>query len=142
MLTIGAVSRQTGLKIPTIRFYEAEGLLPAPPRSENGRRLYGDRHVRRLSFIRHARQLGFELDQIRDLLELSEHPLRPCGKADTIAAANLRTVQERLKHLRALERELKRMVAACAAGSAERCRIIEVLSDHGRCTVDAPCQKA
>ncbi|MFN8948127.1 MAG: MerR family transcriptional regulator [Alphaproteobacteria bacterium] len=142
MLTIGAVARQTGLKIPTIRFYEAEGLLPAPPRSGSRRRLYGDRHVRRLAFIRHARQLGFELPQIRDLLELSEHPERPCGQADTIAEANLRAVQDRLKQLRALERELKRMVSACATGQAERCRIIEVLSDHGLCKVDAPCHKA
>jgi DNA-binding transcriptional MerR regulator len=142
MLTIGAVAKQTGLKIPTIRFYEAEGLLPAPPRSGSGRRLYGDRHVRRLSFIRHARQLGFELPQIRGLLELSEHPDRPCGQADTIAEANLRSVQARLKQLRALERELKRMVAGCAAGNAERCRIIEVLSDHRLCKIDAPCQQA
>ena len=137
MLTIGAVARQTGLKIPTIRFYEAEGLLPAPPRTSSGRRLYGDGHVRRLAFIRHARQLGFELPQIRNLLELADHPERPCGDADAIAAENLRAVQARLKQLRALERELKRMVDACATGRAGRCRIIEVLGDHALCVVDA-----
>lgn len=133
MLTIGAVSKRTGIKIPTIRFYEDEGLLPAPPRTQSGRRLYGDREVRRLAFIRHARQLGFELPQIRDLLDLADHPLRPCGHADSIAAANLKAVQERLKQLRALEKELKRMLAACNHGSAAECRIIEVLGDHALC---------
>jgi len=133
MLTIGAVAKRTGIKIPTIRFYENEGLLPAPPRTESGRRLYGDRDVRRLAFIRHARQLGFELPQIRDLLELADHPDRPCGRADATAAANLQAVQARLKQLRALEKELKRMLAACTRGSAGDCRIIKVLSDHALC---------
>jgi DNA-binding transcriptional MerR regulator len=133
MLTIGAVAKRTGIKIPTIRFYEEEGLLPAPPRTESGRRLYGDREVRRLAFIRHARQLGFELSQIRDLLDLADHPERPCDHADAIATANLEAVQARLKQLRALEKELKRMIAACSHGTAADCRIIEVLSDHALC---------
>jgi DNA-binding transcriptional MerR regulator len=137
MLTIGAVAKRTGIKIPTIRFYEEEGLLPAPPRTESGRRLYGDREVRRLAFIRHARQLGFELPQIRDLLDLADHPERPCVHADAIAASNLETVQARLKQLRALEKELKRMIAACSHGTAADCRIIEVLSDHALCEAHA-----
>jgi Cu(I)-responsive transcriptional regulator len=137
MHTIGAVAKRTGLKIPTIRFYEAEGLLPAPPRTESGRRLYGDNALQRLAFIRHARQLGFELDQIRALLDLADHPERPCASADAIARDNLAAVQARLKKLRALEKELKRMVAACQGGAAESCRIIEVLSDHGLCEGDA-----
>jgi DNA-binding transcriptional MerR regulator len=137
MLTIGAVAKRTGIKIPTIRFYEEEGLLPAPPRTESGRRLYRDREVRRLAFIRHARQLGFELPQIRDLLDLADHPERPCGHADAIAAANLVAVQARLKQLRALEKELKRMIAACSHGTAADCRIIEVLSDHALCEAHA-----
>lgn len=137
MLTIGAVAKRTGIKIPTIRFYEEEGLLPAPPRTESGRRLYGDREVLRLTFIRHARQLGFELPQIRDLLDLADHPDRPCSHADAIAAANLEAVQARLKQLKALEKELKRMIAACTHGTAAECRIIEVLSDHALCEAHA-----
>ena len=137
MLTIGAVAKRTGIKIPTIRFYEEEGLLPAPPRTESGRRLYGDREVLRLAFIRHARQLGFELPQIRDLLDLADHPESPCGHEDAIAAANLEAVQARLKQLRALEKELKRMIAACSHGTAAECRIIEVLSDHALCEAHA-----
>jgi DNA-binding transcriptional MerR regulator len=137
MLTIGAVAKRTGIKIPTIRYYEEEGMLPAPPRTESGRRLYGDREVRRLAFIRHARQLGFELPQIRDLLDLADHPERLCSDADAIAAANLQAVQARLKHLRALEKELKRMIAACSHGTAADCRIIEVLSDHALCAAHA-----
>lgn len=135
MHTIGAVAKMTGVKAPTIRFYEAEGLLPAPPRTQSGRRLYGD--VRRLSFIRHARQLGSELDQVRDLLDLADHPERPCHAADAIAAANLAAVQARLAQLRALEAELARMVAACRGGTASACRIIEVLGDHAQCEADA-----
>jgi DNA-binding transcriptional MerR regulator len=133
MHAIGAASRRTGLKIPTIRFYEAEGLLQAPARTQSGRRLYGVRDLQRLSFIRHARQLGFELDQIRALLELADHPERPCAGADAIARDNLADVQSRLKQLRALEKELKRMAIACQGGLSQDCRIIEVLSDHALC---------
>ncbi|MBX9747487.1 MAG: MerR family transcriptional regulator, partial [Hyphomonadaceae bacterium] len=86
MLSIGDVSKKTGLKIPTIRFYEQEGLIGPPPRSQSGRRLYAEADVRRLTFVRHARTLGFELPDIRSLLELADHPDRPCGDADRIAA--------------------------------------------------------
>lgn len=137
MHTIGAAAKRTGIKVPTIRYYEAEGLLPAPPRTESGRRLYGPRELRRLSFIRHARQLGFELDQIRTLLDLADHPERPCASADAIARDNLAAVQARLTQLRALEKELKRMVAACHGGAAQDCRIIEVLSDHALCEANS-----
>lgn len=136
MSTIGAVAKRTGIKVPTIRFYEAEGLVPAPPRTESGRRLYGERHVARLSFIRHARQLGFELDQIRALLDLADHPERPCAGADAIARDNLAAVQVRMRQLLALEKELERMVAACDGGMAQNCRIIEVLSDHALCEAE------
>ncbi len=131
MLSIGKVAKKTGLKVPTIRFYEQEGLIGAPPRTESGRRLYGDKDVRRLSFVRHARTLGFELPDIRSLLDLADHPQRPCGDADRIASKNLETVRQRIEQLRALEQELSRMIVACAGGPASECRIIESLSDHG-----------
>ena len=73
MLAIGDVARQTQLKIPTIRFYEAEGLLAAPPRSPNGRRRYSQADIRRLAFIRQAREIGFDLSDVRSLLDLADH---------------------------------------------------------------------
>jgi DNA-binding transcriptional MerR regulator len=83
---IGKLAAATGVKVPTIRFYEEIGLLPPPPRTASDRRMYDDAAERRLSFIRHARQLGFDLDSIRSLLDLSDHPDRPCAEASTLAA--------------------------------------------------------
>lgn len=134
MLSIGKVAKKTGLKVPTIRFYEQEGLIGAPPRTESGRRLYADKDVQRLTFVRHARTLGFELSDIRSLLDLADHPERPCCDADRIASKNLETVRQRIEQLRALEQELSRMIVACEGGPASECRIIESLSDHGLCT--------
>jgi DNA-binding transcriptional MerR regulator len=136
MLNIGAVSKRTGIKIPTIRFYEAEGLIDAPARTQSGRRLYSDAEVRRLSFIRHARALGFELCDIRSLLDLSDHPERPCGQADAIAQRHLEDVDARIAQLRALKRELARIAKPCDAGSAGQCRVIETLADHNACAGD------
>jgi DNA-binding transcriptional MerR regulator len=137
MMTIGAAAKSTGIKVPTIRYYEHEGLLPAPARTASGRRLFDDHDLRRLTFIRHARQLGFEIVQIRALLHLADHPARPCGDADSIAGEHLAAVRTRLAQLRALEKELKRMIAACEGGAAQDCRIIEALSDHTLCRVGA-----
>lgn len=133
MFTIGAVAKRTGLKIPTIRFYEQEGLVAAPPRTESGRRLYAEAAVRRLGFIRHARSLGFDLGDIRSLLDLADHPDRPCEGADLIATKNLELVRQRLEQLHSLETELVRMIDACGGGPAGECRIIESLGDHGLC---------
>ncbi|ABI76492.1 transcriptional regulator, MerR family [Hyphomonas neptunium ATCC 15444] len=91
-LPIGEVARRTKLKIPTIRFYEEIGLLPAPQRAPNGRRVYGETEISRLAFIQNARQLGFGLDQIRALLDLSSRPASTCEDARTIAQDNLQIV--------------------------------------------------
>lgn len=134
MLAIGDVARRTGIKIPTIRYYEQEGLLPAPPRTASGRRRYGEDDVRRLTFIRHARVLGFDLADVRSLLDLADNPARPCADADRIAEGHLKSIRARLAQLRKLEREMKRMIASCrGGGSAGDCAIIESLSDHGHC---------
>lgn len=130
MQTIGAVAKRTGLKIPTIRFYEQEGLIAAPPRTDSGRRLYSEADIGRLSFIRHARALGFELDDIRSLLDLSDHPEWSCSEADLIARKHLAEIEARLAQLTALRVELSRIVKSCAGGRAGDCRIIETLTDH------------
>ena len=136
MLTIGKLATATGVKVPTIRYYEQIGLLPAPDRSLGNQRLY-DRQTRdRLAFIRHARDLGFPLDAIRDLLSLSASPGQSCGGADAIARAQLAAVRSRIARLRALEAELDRMVGQCAHGTIADCRVIEVLGDHTLCAQD------
>ena len=136
MLTIGTLARRTGTKVQTIRYYEQVGLMPEPGRSEGGQRRYGDAELDRLSFIRHARQLGFPLDAIRELLNLSDHPNRPCAEADEIARRQLRQVEQRLARLEALRTELPRMVRECSGGRTADCRVLEVLRDHSECLTD------
>lgn len=130
MLTIGALARQTGCSAQTIRHYESVGLLPAPVRTEGGQRRYGAPHRDRLGFIRHARELGFGLEAIRDLLSLVDAPDRPCAAVDRIARRHLESVEARIARLEALRAELVRMVGECAGGQVADCRVIEILSDH------------
>ncbi len=130
---IGEATRQSGVKVPTIRYYEEIGLLPAPSRTEANRRLYGVADLRRLAFIRHARELGFEVDAIRTLLSLQDNPDQPCAAADQIARARLAEVEQRIASLTALKAELERMVSECASGRVAECRVIEILADHGQC---------
>lgn len=128
MYAIGYVAKLTGLKIPTIRFYEQEGLLPEPARTSRGRRVFSDADVKRLAFIKHGRDLGFDLDNIRSLLRLSDHPEAPCDDAVRIAREHLLATRKRIAQLRALERELKQMTETCDGGKASSCGIIEALS--------------
>ena len=130
---IGEAARQSGVKVPTIRYYEQIGLLPAPVRSEGNRRHYDDADLRRLMFIRHARALGFEIDAIRTLLTLQDNPSQPCATADVIAKARLAEVDQRINSLVALKAELELMVEGCSHGHVAECRVIEVLADHGKC---------
>ena len=102
--------------MPTIRYYEQIGLLRAAARTDGNRRLYGGADLRRLAFIRHARELGFDLEAIRTLLALQDHPQQSCAAADAIARARLAEVEQRIASLKALRRELKRMVDDCAKG--------------------------
>lgn len=138
MLTIGKLSMQAGVKVPTIRYYEQIGLLPQAERSGGNQRLYSQKALERLAFVRHARDLGFSLDAIRALLSLSDRPEQSCAAADAIARAQLAEVESRLVRLTALKAELKRMVAQCAGGRIADCRVIEVLSDHSLCKAAHP----
>jgi DNA-binding transcriptional MerR regulator len=132
-MPIGALSRETGVKVPTIRFYEQIGLLPSPPRTESNRRTYGPEDVSRLRFIRHARDLGFEVEVIRALLAMTAEPQSSCDRADSIARHHLAAVDRRIEQLTALRGELQRMVDECSGGRVCECRVIEVLADHGHC---------
>ena len=135
-VTIGEAARQSGVKVPTIRYYEQIGLLPAASRTDGNRRLYDPADLRRLAFIRHARELGFDLDAIRTLLVLQDKPEQSCVDADAIAKARLVDVERRIAGLSALRIELQRMVEDCARGRICECRVIETLADsshaHGR----------
>lgn len=136
MLTIGKLGDAAGVKVPTIRYYEQIGLLPEPERSAGNQRLYGSKAHERLAFIRHARDLGFPLEAIRDLLSLSDTPNQSCAAADVIATQQLVAVKARIARLTALQSELERMLSQCAKGTIAECRVIEVLSDHGLCAED------
>jgi DNA-binding transcriptional MerR regulator len=132
-ILIGEAAGLSGIKAPTIRYYEQIGLLPAPPRSEGNRRHYADADLRRLTFIRHARELGFEIEAIRALLTLQDDSNQPCATADAIAKARLVDVEQRIRSLQALKVELELMVEGCSHGRISGCRVIEVLADHGQC---------
>lgn len=132
-LSIGDLARRTGVKVPTIRYYEQIGLLPSPPRTEGGQRRYGEDELKRLRFIRHARDLAFDVEDIRQLLALSETPQSSCHEADSIAIRHLGEITERIRQLEALRDELARMVEECGHGRICECRIVEVIGDHSQC---------
>lgn len=135
-LSIGDLARDAGCTVQIIRHYEKIELLPEPRRTSGNRRIYSEDQASRLQFIRHSRELGFSLDDIRQLLSFSDQPAQSCDFVDTIARQHLRSVQERMKRLRSMERELKRMIQQCGGGIVEECRIIEVLADHSECLSD------
>ncbi|WP_137132039.1 helix-turn-helix domain-containing protein [Rhizobium sp. FY34] len=133
MLSIGEVSKRTGVKVPTIRYYEQMGLMAPSERSDGNQRRYSRSDVERLAFIRHARDLGFEIERIRELIALSSHPDRPCDGADRIAAIHLAEVREKIDKLKRLEHELERILSHCGGHTVEDCYVIRALSDHGLC---------
>ena len=125
--SIGRLSKHSGCKIETIRYYEKIGLLPAPPRTAGGHRLYAEDHARRLGFIRRSRQLGFSLDEIRALLGLADDDEYNCDKVKVITLHHLQSVRNKIKDLRKLERTLKTISDDCGGGIAPSCPIIEAL---------------
>jgi len=127
-LSIGALSKQTGCNIETIRYYEKAGLLPTPARSPAGYRRYGSTHLTRLTFIRRARALGFSIEEVRKLLKLADERKRPCAEVRVVTGAYLKDVQTKIADLRAMERALRETVAKCASGRSPDCPLIESLS--------------
>ncbi len=135
-MKIGELARSSGVNSETIRYYEKIGLLPRALRTDSNYRDYRPHDAERLAFIRHARGLGFELADIRSLIDLAEQPDRDCGEVDAIATRHLDAVEAKMVQLAALKNELARMVHACRGGSVASCRIIGALGDHSRCAVD------
>ena len=132
-MTIGKLSGATGVKVTTIRYYESIDLLDEPERSASGQRLYGAAAVERLGFIRHARDLGFPVSAIRELISLQVDPGRDCDLVDQIARRQLGEVRRRLTQLEALEAELKRMITACEGGKVANCSVLAALGHHEQC---------
>jgi len=128
-LSIGDLSRHTGVNIETIRYYERINMMPHPPRSTSGRRAYGEVETRTLAFIRRARELGFCLDEIRALLALSaHHGDEMCGEVRHLAANHLEDVRAKIADLRAMARILADAVRRCDEGESARCPLIDALS--------------
>lgn len=126
-LAIGALSQQSGCNIQTIRHYETIGLLPAPKRTNGNHRLYSDYHIDLLVFIRRGRELGFSIEDIRELFELSENPDASCEKASAIAKRHLEKIKKDKASLSALEKELSVIINACPNEKNATCSIIEAL---------------
>lgn len=127
-LAIGDLARQTGTKVNTIRFYEGIGLLPCPARTASGRRTYDAGDVRRLSFIRHGRRLGFSVEEIRSLLALADEPERDCAEAAAIAQRHLLDIEARITRLETLRAALASVAASCQGGRIADCRVIEAIA--------------
>ena len=132
-LKIGDIAKATATNVETVRYYERIGLLPPPERTSSNYRSYTPAHLDRLSFIRHARGLGFDTADIRSLLNLADDPARDCGEVDQIASGHLKAVEEKIARLTILKDELSRMVGQCRGGQVRACRIMEVLADHRQC---------
>jgi len=127
--SIGELSRLTGVNIETIRYYERINMMPHPPRTASGRRVYGEVETRTLSFIRRSRELGFTLDEIRALLALSAEPGQEvCADVRHLAANHLRDVRAKIADLRAMERVLADAVRRCDEGESASCPLIDALS--------------
>ena len=131
--TIGVLSRECGVKVTTIRYYESIGLINEPDRTASGQRVYDRAAAQRLNFIRHARDLGFPIDSIRALISLQERPGTNCGDVGRLARRQLEDVTRRLRQLRTLETELKRMISVCDGGVISDCKVLASLSDHSKC---------
>ncbi len=130
---IGKLSKLTNCKIPTIRYYEEIGLLPAADRNAGNQRRYGEQHLLRLRFIRHARALGFDLEAIRELVQYNDAPNHHCHDADEIAHRHLLEIERKITRLQSLRDELERMLTECGKTDDQHCRILEVLADHALC---------
>ena len=142
-MRIGQLSRATDTRVETIRYYEHEGLLPSPPRSEGNYRLYEPAHVERLLFIRHCRSLDMTLDEIRVLLRFKDAPQAECGEVNALLDEHIGHVATRIRDLRQLERQLKALREQCAGISeAAHCGILNELVQASSVPAAAAAAKA
>ena len=126
-LWIGTLAEHTGCNKETIRYYEKIGLLPSPPRSNGGRRLYTEDHLKRLTFIRRSRQLGFHLDEIRELLNLVDGGSYTCDEVKELTLTHADEVERKIEDLQKMSSVLREITSKCAGGKVPECPIIDVL---------------
>jgi len=127
------MSKATGVKVPTIRYYEDIGLLPEPGRNAGNQRRYDQAGMDALGFIKHARDLGFTLEDIRALMGLDGQLGLDCAEADRIAGIQLANVRSRITMLQQLATELERISHLCDGGNGGQCRVLTALGDHSQC---------
>jgi MerR family mercuric resistance operon transcriptional regulator len=132
-LTIGQVARAAGIGVETVRFYERQGLLQAPPRGASGYRQYPQQAVARLQFVKRAKELGFSLKEIKELLDLRLDPATTCADVRSRAAAKISAIEEKIESLRRMQQALKTLTATCnGKGSARECPILDALDADSR----------
>lgn len=134
--SIGDLSAQSGVKVPTIRYYEQIGLIDAPARTEGNQRRYGSAELDRLRFIAHARDMGFAMESLKSMLSLATRREAPCAEVDAIVEQHLAEVDQRIAQLTLLRSELAGMLSSCHHGTVGECRVVEVLSDHDHCATE------
>ena len=128
-LGIGELSKLTGVKIETIRYYEQQKLLADPPRTEGGHRCYNEDHLKRLTFIRRSRQLGFTMEEIRELLILVEGGIYTCGEVKALTMEHAKSVREKINDLIRMEATLLDISSRCSGDAVPECPILDALSD-------------
>jgi DNA-binding transcriptional MerR regulator len=128
VLTIGQLGLATDTKVETIRYYEKIGLLPRPSRTTGNYRSYAAEHMQRLGFIRRSRELGFSIEDVRELLALAAHGETSCEEVDQLATRHLETTEKKIRALTRLRRELRDTLDSCKGGRIAECRVIQALS--------------
>lgn len=123
------LARATGCNLETIRYYENIGIMPQPPRSAKNYRCYDQTHVARLRFVKRARDLGFSLEETRDLLALVDGGLQTCGEARAIAARHLDEIAAKIVDLKRIQRVLSETVAQCSGDDVPQCAVIDALTE-------------
>ncbi|OXY81702.1 Cu(I)-responsive transcriptional regulator [Oceanimonas doudoroffii] len=127
-MNISKVARLTGLSAKTLRYYEAIGLIPAPHRGENGYREYDDHSLRRIRFVKNARDAGFSLDECRELLALSENACRTSAEVKALTLARITDIEQRIAHLQAMLQGLQRLADQCHGDGKRECPIMDALA--------------
>lgn len=127
-MTIGKVAIQSGVKVPTIRYYERRGLLPKPVRAESGYRRYSDAVIHRLRFIKQAQGLGFSLREIEELLSLRMRPGTTCADIRKRAHRKISIIDQKIRELQQVNNALRKLAKACQGkGPSSECPILEAL---------------
>ncbi len=132
-MRIGELARMAGCQVVTIRYYEKEGLLPPPERSDGNYRLYDEAQVERLRFIRHCRLHGMTLDEIRQLLEFQENPVSDCSWVDDLVSRHIENVNSQIASLQQLKKRLEALRHECSGGRHGDCGILQSLTASDDC---------